>query len=260
MAKITLPSDCSLGIALPLTQEVFLEDLLPSARRDLACLLQAQNPTLSPSQLWEKCYRQEAALLDTMVNEAAQAGVRVNPRFRLADLAEIADRPVFTLFAHWRGAWFRANDFSDSFALLRQLQEPESAEVRMVANLLGAPFLKSPFDESIPAEERRLCLDLRDHFNEKVLPDQKLAEHFAGGNLPHQAQETAGEYWAATNRQALEKLFPDLIATGVANRLELADGMFSTEEVLAKMPAKLPAIIDMTACHSIFLQDEIKRR
>jgi hypothetical protein len=56
---------------------------------------------------------------------------------------------------------------------------------------------------------------------------------------------------------ALEKIFSSALARGCL--VELYDGLYSIQDVVAMIPPSFTGMIDLSICHSIIVQDEVKR-
>lgn len=92
------PSDCFLGVALPLSKED-LEVHWDNTEADFIQHMKSSRSYTSPKDLWE-VYQKPANSLIKMMEEVSRLGVNVIKRLQSDDLAQVSSRAI-TIFAHY---------------------------------------------------------------------------------------------------------------------------------------------------------------
>ena len=129
MSDVVSPRDCALAMALPLTQQRFMNDLR-APEHDYAAFVRSLHPVhgVEDSYYWDGVYAPFAKLMNETLDRVAAKGVTVICDARLADLRDLASRfRVVTFVSHWRFRALHAEDLIDVSAVIRLLETPPDA-------------------------------------------------------------------------------------------------------------------------------------
>jgi len=222
------PRDCALLNAAPLDRESFLADLNNSGK-ELARHVASELGNLPEDASW-RLYEPHAQLGLEVCERAGKMDATVIQTATLADFHRVAlIMPVTALFAHWRGARFKADDIVDPAAAIEYLRLRGHAGLGTNQSLADA--LNSVIDE--------------------IRNDEEIVDGTRGGAV-------ASEYSDLEARLRLDRELGGAVRGGAA--VEFAAGFQPIAEIVAGLPVDLSGILDLTVCRSVVLGEEIKRR
>lgn len=240
-------SSCGLALALPAALDDVEAALTGGRYSDYV----GRSGQRSAVDIWHGGLARVAAGMKSLADHARSRGVRViehAAREHLTSLFEECD--VVTVVAHWRGPDLTPADLRcGTLSFARRVADDPS----VTAGLLR---------EGLPPNWERTLHDLpSDHMRSSRLAemlDLRLARE------PALVPPVAGTSWSMNattrrhfNRACLDAWAQDAIVPG--NRLELADGLHSADEIGSCIPTRWRGIADFSNCQSAQLIDAIKR-
>lgn len=252
------PAECVLALAIPVTREAFEADLDPASSKDYAKAFSHTAAGLSADSLWRDYCNVLRTVFET-AESVKSLGVVTEEATSLSALERLLSNfSVVTLVAHWRGAAFFDSDFLDPASVAADLLDGTREELNPLRSSLAQDDLSVLRAAGDPAE---LCTGLRKAFNhllvQQVLWDQGVPSPIFPGGVKKDIALTPLQL-AFLNRHAIDTLFSDdRLRPG--NRLELADDMWSIDDIVEAIPASFEGVFDLTVCNSVLLGDTIKR-
>ncbi|HTU21775.1 MAG TPA: hypothetical protein VMG10_27300 [Gemmataceae bacterium] len=246
------PGDCTLALAIPLSEAEFLRDLKNDAPKDLAKSIRREWP-LRGEFVYAERYRPLVDIVCDVANEVQSLGVTVCRGTRLADLPALFERhKVVTLVAHWCLVGLRGADILNvnGFCALLRTSARDERDGKLPERPTDAPLRD---DEKV--RSATTAADLATALNRLLEPTQRYYEWDSkpGEEIPCGEIATAG-----FTRVHLEEHYPGFIAP--ARCLELADGLCTVWEFINKVPPLYDGIVDMTICNSIIPAEALRRR
>lgn len=256
------PRDCALAVGIPLTREQFLEDLARPEANDYASHFKRTSGYAGHSdEFFADLFDQSASTARRVCDEVERRGVRVLRGARAGDMPELFHRfQVVTLVTHWRFPSILPEEILDERALLLALAAPAG---RMQQAASRAVRTRTPeiFDngdaQTLAASPDRLRATLAAALN-RVAADAH-AHYNSEGDAPQPAptSDDPEDALLRLTRDELEHVFDGLIAPGKS--LEFADGMASSRDLVAAIPAGYDGVLDLTTCNSVIPGKAVKR-
>jgi hypothetical protein len=238
---VTKPRNCAVAVCVPLQVETFVRAF--EEGEEGTFVRENDRPEyryLSPVQRWEK-YAPLARMIEDLLRHVERLGVRVIRNAQLEDWYELCRSwPVVSLVAHWRSARFRKSDLADAEALAK-LAWSDSALRQTLMAMDGEVAM----DREVEAGE---LLPLLNRALEGRLNENSPAAKQAGFLTAQQVQ------WQLRRLQ-LEEAAPGMFRRGAA--VEFSDGFRTVTDILAGLPERMPAWLDLTVCNSVLLAQVI---
>jgi len=239
------PRDCALLLAIPMSKAEFLADLRTGADKDLAKSLE-RRLSCAGKEIWQDVFSHLVRLIDEVAAKSAALGVEVLRQVRLSDLRPIiASHRVITLVAHWRFLGLEPADILDVGALKDQVEARASGageDQHPVESLLWAQAeIRNAESAQVLASAINRLLVSGQHHYQWVPGDAKK------GPCPE----------AGLTRVLLEETFLGIIRPGKC--IELADGLCSVWDFIARVPCGYDGTMDLTVCNSLILGEAAKR-
>lgn len=236
---IIKPKDCVLALGFSTNPDQLMSEL-SACYKDFAKSIK-RGAKLNEQALYKKM-AEFTALYQSNIHIIRNLGVTVLENCTAVDLRQLPQCKILTLMSHFKPPTILSEDILNA--------DDIEQNIRNRPALFGKFF--TGIDSGNNADNLR-----------KVLNDIILDAHFfkkAGLSTfitEHEELKLPEIYIRYLNRIALEKVFPSAIAKGCL--VELYDGLFSIKDIISVIPAYFTGIIDLSICHSIIVQDEVKR-
>jgi hypothetical protein len=247
----TLPKDCGLAIALPLTEEEFRLDFTENrADHDYA-------PRRAEEQNWQTFWKQRikpiAEVASSLVAIAQDLGIEVRESATLNDLTELFNsRSVVTIIAHWRGHHLYPEDLLVSpQELISKIQHNYDEISFALRSRMDASKLSAIESNIDPEQSAKQLLDLLNKAIE-LPPLLQHAQTYSNVTVFFDDVELP-----AANRELLDLWGGTALKPG--NRLELRDGLHAVSDIERQIPSQFAGIIHFGICHSTVLGNRIRQ-
>jgi hypothetical protein len=202
----------------------------------------------SSSELWEATFKGVAYAAEALAAEARGLGVSVTEDATLLSVrTAFRNFGVITIVAHWRGPTISKEDITLSPSLIskRLLEDPDQLPTRLRRGMAPDWIAKLSSSEEISRSRLAELLDARLRgFPVLATPPDGARWHMDAVTLHH------------CNRTALDDWWPDAFRAG--NRLELADGLHSANDIGRAIPDAWAGVADLSNCQSAQLVSAIK--
>src|SRR5262249_33370446 len=244
----TSPADCALLLALPSDLAAVERALEGGPFADYVCRGALRG---NAAVLWDGGFGAVATAARTLAEGAARLNVLVQENATLKTLAQaFSVRSVITVVGHWRGPQISRQDIlEDPEKIARRIADDQSDVALRLRNGLPADWSDRLGKDGSDASRRSKLAELLDRrlSQEPCLwpPPSSTAWHMDSIPLRHET------------RAALDAWWPEAFVAG--NRLELADGLHTAEDLAATIPDWWGGIVDLSNCQSAQLIDLIKR-
>lgn len=238
------PTDVVLLVTVPLDKPGFLAGLANSDFRG--------KYAADPEGFWSTDYVPEiAAPLAATLQDAIKLGAEVRLNATLDDLAEATtQRSVVIVFAHWKDSQVAVSDIIPSAdTRRRQFIEAARQSKKQAAQWFLAE-MEGRHGRLFMSRPSYAIDDVLNRFREEVLPS----------DIP----EGVTEMWedketrAARRRDDLDSVFVGLLRAG--NRLEMASGLHSRQEIADAISPDFRGVLDLTNCNSTILATALNGR
>lgn len=257
------PSDCALALAIPLTREQFLDDLVNPSPKDFASHIKRENRNeynkrASDDYFWNEVYGPLAHVILRVCAEVEKLGVTVQREARLADLTRLLrEYPAVTLVAHWRFTKVLPSEVTDAHGLLGLLQTPQNRIQRDISKTVAAThprLFEAEYIRSLSAAT------VREELAELI--NRIISVHHAfyhGSNVAAMGIENGfTDPLDRLTRVAFEQAFPSQFTAGRC--VEFSDGLRTVAEVTEAVPEDFSGLLDLTVCNSVILAKAIRQR
>lgn len=248
----TLPSECALALAVPLTIADFCDDLRAGSKMDYARHVCDGRPA---DRAWRDSGAPVAAVCEELAGVAKRRGVRVARKATLGELASMFQAfPVVSIAAHWRGPWLKGADFLiepvDCVARLSTAADANSKELfcRLKASSIDAILAIRD-----PATRRAEFANL---LNSAVVGSRRPLTGCFPSLYPGVKTVVDNFSLESEHRRLLEAALPEAFVAG--NCLELRDGLHGIAELIPVVPEEWTGVIDLICCHSSYLAHGLK--
>lgn len=244
----TPPTQCGLAIALPLDQRTVELALEGGPFRDY---VSRAGRSVDASTAWRDTFSSVAAAVTRLATVAEGMGVTLAMNASLHDLSKLFDRcSVVTILAHWRGPGVVSADLRLTSRALMDRIETETSEIATLVRT-GLPANWKQMLGGCPTEKRRLSM-LAEQLDARLDCEPYLGGQPYGVPVQMDASTLRHE-----NRVVLQEWWPEAFAPGC--RLELADGLYASNDVADCVPESWTGVCDLSNCQSAQLIDRIKR-
>jgi hypothetical protein len=237
------PADCVLAVALPLTEEQFLDDATAPDKEFARNVIAGSGR--SPAEAWSGLYLPRVvALCERIAARARSLGATVAVGVTTQGLqALLAQFPVVSLVAHSMSWPVRPDDVVKPRAILETIRAGGS----IVARHLREALANRRWADNDAALRREIAAAL----------DAALAATRAWTESTVRT-DGSGRPARYLSRVMLEDCFG-----GAMRRtpiLELRDGLQTMDELLAAIPPAFAGVLDLSVCNSFAFGESIKRR
>jgi hypothetical protein len=233
------PADCLVAVGFPLDERNYRADLADGCNKDFAKSIQ-RSLRLNEQEYLGKI-RAFLALCNKNLDEMSELGATVLPNFRFSDLGLSAKYRVFVILSHFKPSKLLSSDILDISAIDSIMQNNPTLFNRVPG---GNP---NGTDKKMRLEELNSLLD------DATFYKSAGADSFLTGS----DEKLPAVYIRYLNRMVLDKFFEGVLSRG--NMVELYDGLYSVEEIVARIPFVPKQVIDLSFCHSMIVQDALKR-
>jgi hypothetical protein len=242
----TLPKDCGLAIALPLTKEEFRLDATENRKDHDYAPRQANENTWE--SYWQEHIKSASDIALELIQIAQNLGIEVRESAKLNDLTELfKTRTVVTIIAHWCGHNLARND------------------------LLGSP--ENFVDKILASHENDFIASML----RSQIQVSKLEEIQSASNTEQSRKDLIEALNTALDSSLLQPpdLYPNMVELPVVNRalldhwagaclkpgnlMELRDGLHSVLDVAHQIPKNFSGIIHLVMCQSTYLGNQIRQ-
>lgn len=255
------PSECVLGLTIPLTREQFLSDLA-NPEKDYARHIKRKNFThwRTDEDYWNTIYSPIAKRINRQCEDVRQYKVTVIRSLSLGVLNDLfKEFKVITLVSHWRFNKLRAEEISDPRGFIELLRSPQNLVQKKVGALLLPAFTLNGEDFTAGMDENvlreKLCNELNVTIS-KAHSFYRKVKNIAPTDPKAQGELLDRQPLERLTRYALEQGFSKHLAASRA--IEFSDEMHSVPELVESIPSEYSGLLDLTVCNSVIVGEIIK--
>lgn len=244
------PADCSVLVALPLSNEQFLENLRSAVEGNFAKAFRANGRQTLPETTVAQLYETIADFARDVLQEVSGRGVNVVPNGSMKQLGDLLlSHRVVTLFAHSRDAHFLESDIRSPGVVFNALEQLDSEFYKAVAQMrIGCPTQVIPQRGASTAE----IVSFLNGLLEAPKPSASDTPTRRLGDI------TRSQLQWRERRKQLEFALPDAFCGGAG--LEFQGSFQTLDCILQNLPSEYDGTLDFTSCNSTVFAEDVRRR